>query len=87
MKTHSPQDSLEESDLWQNAPIPDNLINRHTGQPPTEVEWQAIKTRARQILANPYASPESVEWALWVAPDGIAVMFDERLSWSMRRAR
>lgn len=40
------------------------VINRNTGQPPTEQEQQEIDVRARQILASPYSAPELVTWAI-----------------------
>lgn len=58
---------------------PDGLIHRETGFPPTDAEWQALKARAASILSNPYASPESVAWALDICPDGIATPFDRAI--------
>jgi hypothetical protein len=55
---------------------PEGLVNRETGLPPTDDEWQAIKAHAAKILSSPYASPEEVAWALDICPDGIAVPFD-----------
>ena len=42
------------------------FVNRYTGQSPTARELAACQQHARSILANPYAAPESVEWALMV---------------------
>ena len=42
--------------------------NRYTGTAPTREEWDRIKTRAHHILANPYAAPELLEWAMEVLP-------------------
>lgn len=53
------------------------FINRLTGQEPTPEEWAAIEQRAAEILQNPYASPEQVEWALMVAPPGAEMAFWE----------
>ena len=46
------------------------LRNRETGLPPTKQEWQEIRQRAQEIFANPYASPEQLEWAIAVDPEG-----------------
>jgi hypothetical protein len=43
------------------------VINRFTGQPPTEQEQKEIDTRAREIFSSPYSAPELVEWALMCA--------------------
>jgi len=42
--------------------------NRNTGEPPTEKQWERMKTEAHRILANPYAAPELSEWAMEVLP-------------------
>jgi len=65
---------------------PNGLINRETGLPPTDNEWQAIKAHATSILSNPYASPESVAWALDICPDGITVPFDRAIEKLRRKA-
>ena len=46
------------------------IVNRFTGELPTEQEQAAINRRALQILSSPYSSPEQVAWAIEVgAPD------------------
>ena len=65
---------------------PEGLVNRETGLPPTNDEWQAVKAHAASILSNPYASPESVTWALDICPDGIAVPFDRAIEKLRRKA-
>jgi hypothetical protein len=50
----------------------EELINRETGLQPTPEEWERIKARAVEIFANPYASPEQMEWAISVHPEGMA---------------
>lgn len=47
------------------------LVNRVTGKEPTSEELEAIKQRAKQILNNPYASWEQLEWAMMVYPEGL----------------
>jgi hypothetical protein len=49
-----------------------NLINRETGLAPTENEIQQIRSRAVEIFASPYASPEQLDWAINVYPEGFA---------------
>jgi hypothetical protein len=51
---------------------PNALINRETGLAPTSAEIAQIKRRATEIFANPYASPEQLEWAIEVCPEGLA---------------
>lgn len=63
--------------LWDELPIPDELINRETRQPPTANEWEQIKTRARMIINNRYASPEQMAWAMSICPTGIIVPFEK----------
>lgn len=46
------------------------LVNRETGKAPTADEWRGIKARAAEIFRNPYASPEQMEWAIMVDPEG-----------------
>lgn len=53
------------------------LVNRLTGEPPTEQERRLIEARARQILASPYSSPEQVAWAIEVGPPGCELVFWE----------
>jgi hypothetical protein len=60
----------------------DNIINRFTGEPPTEEERRAIERRALQILASPYSSPEQVQWAVEVGPPGC-----EDVYWESTRER
>lgn len=45
------------------------LINRETGQEPTLEKRRALRRRARQIITNPYSSPEQMEWAAMVDPE------------------
>ena len=59
-----------------------NLVNRFTGEPPTEAEQRAIERRALQILASPYSSPEQVAWAVEVGPPGC-----ENVYWESTRER
>jgi hypothetical protein len=47
-----------------------NIINVETGKAPTEKEMMQLKNRAREIFADPYASPEQLEWAIEVYPEG-----------------
>ena len=53
------------------------IVNRFTGEPPTEQEQKAIERRALQILASPYSSPEQVAWAIDVGPPGCELAFWE----------
>jgi hypothetical protein len=54
------------------------VINRTTGQPPTEDEQREIDARARQILGSPYSAPELVAWAIECSsPDVSEVWFWE----------
>jgi hypothetical protein len=46
------------------------LINRETGLPATELEWKQVMDRTREIFASPYSSPEQLEWAIAVNPEG-----------------
>lgn len=46
------------------------LMNRETGKSPTADEMRAIKARASEIFASPYAAPEQLEWAMAVDPEG-----------------
>ena len=55
-----------------------NIINRQTGFPPTEREWERIKDRATEILRSPYASPEQMDWAINMYPEGFAEAFEFR---------
>lgn len=52
-----------------------NVINKFTGAKPTEEEVAAIRQRAMEIFANPYASPEQQDWAMEVYPEGFAGLF------------
>jgi len=67
--------------------IPKGLVNRETGLPPTPAEWIAIKAHAAEILSNPYASPESVAWAMDILPEGIAIPFDKAMKNQQRREK
>jgi hypothetical protein len=58
------------------------IINRFTGEPPTEAEQKAIERRALEILASPYSSPEQVQWAIEVGPPGC-----ENVVWESARQR
>ena len=40
------------------------VINRETGQPPTEQEQQQINTHAIKVLSSPYSAPEQATWAI-----------------------
>ena len=46
------------------------LINKYTGKEPTPKELKTIKRRAKEILSSPYASPEQMEWAMNIYPEG-----------------
>lgn len=46
------------------------LVNRETGKAPTRAEWKALKARAAEIFRSPYVSPEQLEWAMAVDPEG-----------------
>jgi hypothetical protein len=59
-----------------------SIINRFTGQPPTEKEQKLIEQRALQILGSPYSSPEQVAWAIEVGPPGC-----EQVYWESARER
>ncbi len=48
------------------------VINRETGQPPTEREQHAIDAHAIGILSSPYSAPERVAWAIDCASPEIA---------------
>jgi hypothetical protein len=50
------------------------LRNIETGQEPTADEMKAIRARAEEIMTNPYASPEQMEWAMMVYPEALAMM-------------
>lgn len=71
------------ADGWLSGEIgdrpPGGLVNRDTGLPPTDAEWQMIKARAASILTSPYASPGSVAWAMGICPDGVVVPFDREV--------
>lgn len=69
----------EAEQLWTNLPIPEGLVNRETGLPPTQTEWEQIKARAQEILDDPYAAPEVVAWAIDICPTGILVPFEGQL--------
>ena len=58
--------------------IPTRIINRTTGLPPTEQEWERIKDRATEIFRSLYASPEQMEWAIDMYPEGFAEAFEFR---------
>lgn len=40
------------------------VVNRETGQPPTEQEQREIDAYAIKILSSPYSAPEQVAWAM-----------------------
>lgn len=46
------------------------IVNSETGKEPTEREMEMLKMRAIEIFASPYASPEQLEWAIEVYPEG-----------------
>lgn len=52
-----------------------SIINRLTGKYPTALEMAQLKERATVIWRCPYASPEQIEWATEVYPEGIAEIF------------
>jgi hypothetical protein len=56
----------------------EKLVNAVTGKEPTPAELSACKRRAIQIFENQYASPESLEWAIKVYPEGFALLFEEK---------
>jgi hypothetical protein len=58
------------------------LVNRFTGEPPTEREQALIERRALQIIGSPYSSPQQVMWALEVGPPGI-----ENVYWESSREK
>jgi hypothetical protein len=47
------------------------VINRETGQPPTEQEQNEIDVSAIKILSSPYSAPEQVAWAMDCATPAI----------------
>ena len=51
------------------------LVHRETGRTPTPEEMEQINARALEILRNPYASPEQIEWAIDVCPPGGEIVF------------
>jgi len=53
------------------------LVNRQTGKAATPAEQAACERRALEILRNPYASPELLEWAMEIAPQGLEAAFWE----------
>lgn len=69
----------ETEKLWSDLSIPEGLVNRETGLPPTQAEWEQIKARAQQILDDPYAAPEVAAWAMDICPTGILVPFEGQL--------
>ena len=46
----------------------ETFTNRNTGEHPTPEQWERMKTEAYRILANPYAAPELLEWAVEILP-------------------
>lgn len=48
------------------------LINIETGKEATKEEKELIKKRAKEIFLSPYSSPEQIEWAAMVYPEGLA---------------
>lgn len=48
------------------------VINRETGQPPTEREQRAIDAHAISVLSSPYSAPEQVAWAIDCASPEVA---------------
>lgn len=63
------------------------IINRFTGEPPTENEQRLIEMRALQILQSPYSSPELVAWAIEVGPTGCELVFWESCQETANRKR
>lgn len=54
------------------------IVNAITGKSPGPEEKQALLSRAVEIFRNPYASPEQMEWAINVYPEGFALAFGIR---------
>ena len=50
----------------------DQPINRLTGKAPTQADLAMMRARAVEIFQSPYASPEQMEWAISVYPEGFA---------------
>jgi hypothetical protein len=61
--------------MWEEMEPPPGLINTETGESPTTNEWEAIKRRAYEILSNPYAAPELIDWAAPICPDGLMIPY------------
>lgn len=59
------------------------IINRITGKQPTQKEFKAIKREAIRIFQSPYASPEQLQWAIDMYPEGFAETFviSDRPEW------
>jgi len=60
------------------------VVNRQTGQEPTEAEVKALRQRALEIFRNPYASPEQLAWAMEVYPEGIVAIAPRPKPWERR---
>jgi hypothetical protein len=54
------------------------IVNIQTGKHPTAKEWELIKQRAIEIFQSPYSSPEQIEWAIEIYPEGFAEAFSFR---------
>ena len=56
-------------------------INKITGKQPTKRQLERIRRRAIEIFLSPYSSPEQVEWAIEVYPEGIAEVMESGQIW------
>ena len=54
------------------------IINLRTGKPASPVELRAMRQRAREIVASPYAAPELLEWVIEVYPEAFAEVIQDR---------
>jgi len=64
------------------------VINRETGQPPTEQEQQMLDTHAIKVLSSPYSAPEQVAWAIDCAsPEVVERWFFTRWESSRKAGR
>ena len=59
------------------------ITNRLTGKEPTAQEMYLLKQRAIEIFRSPYSSPEQMEWAINVYPEGFSEVFvlEDRPAW------
>lgn len=48
------------------------ITNLITGQLPTRDDLAKLHSRAIEIFRSPYTSPEQLDWAISVYPEGIA---------------